>query len=113
MIRGDGQKVQRLVDQRTCDRLEATRLAIQMREQRVAELPAWLLCPFTSKPMYDAIFLPCCGITVSNEAALLGKAFFSNEASENACVKCGSVLRVDDVVQDRKVRQLVKDMVLV
>ena len=86
------------------------------RERAVeAEVPAELRCPVSRSLLRNAVLLPCCGASVSDDAigtALVEGTVAEWEATDAAagatCTLCGTQgVRVDEVIPNRQLRAAV------
>merc|ERR1719502_284877 len=76
-------------------------------ELAVGDVPAELRCPMTNALFRNAVLLPCCGASVSDDA--ISQALVDDGAGAGAtCVLCQtSGVRIDEVLPNRQLRDAV------
>ena len=101
----DGIVYKHVPDIKTFERLVRKSTMAELLEQ----LPDHLRCPVTKRPLSDAVVLPCCEETIGN-FALLCLTETENVLDESGPLRCGRCkqpMRVDDVVANLAMRELV------
>ncbi|KAL3928980.1 MAG: hypothetical protein SGPRY_002162, partial [Prymnesium sp.] len=77
-----------------------------------ASVPAELRCPMTHRLFHNAVLLPCCGSSVSDDAVAITLVYKEGEAEGDegaTCVLCGTTgVAVDEVIPNRQLRDAVE-----
>ena len=69
------------------------------------QVPEELKCPVTNSLFRDAVLLPCCGASVSDDA--VGQALLDGPCGTATCSQCGeSGVHVDEVIPNRQLREV-------